>query len=315
MVGKKGKSDPSNSGSVQSIIPRNETHWLELRAQDITSTESPALFGLSPYSTAFELWHRKRNSLVVKIEENERMKWGKRLQDSIATGIAQDMGWTIRPMIEYLRDPQERLGSSFDFAIGDDGLLEVKNVDSLAYRDGWIEDGESVEAPPHIEVQVQHQLAVSGRKYAYIGALVGGNTIVLIKREPDPNVISLLKSKVSDFWKSIKSNTPPTPVFERDAKFISSLYSNAEAGKVVIADEEITELAAHYKKFAQEEKEIQVHKEVIKARILSKIEDAEKVRGETFSISAGMISATKVSYERQGYRNFKINWKKIKESS
>ncbi len=50
-----------------------------MRVQDITSSEISALFGLSPYKTAFELYHEKRAGEVMRIEENTRMKWGKRL--------------------------------------------------------------------------------------------------------------------------------------------------------------------------------------------------------------------------------------------
>ena len=59
------------------IITRDEQHWLELRTKDLTSTDIAALFGLSPYKTAFELFHEKRDGQVVKLKPNERMKWGK----------------------------------------------------------------------------------------------------------------------------------------------------------------------------------------------------------------------------------------------
>ncbi len=37
---------------TQTFNPSSESEWLQLRVFDITSTESPALFGLSPWSTA-----------------------------------------------------------------------------------------------------------------------------------------------------------------------------------------------------------------------------------------------------------------------
>ena len=97
----------------QSIISNNEQEWLALRLEDITSTEVSALFNLSPYQTEFELWHRKKNKEIVTIEANQRMKWGTRLQDSIARGIAEDNGWNVRRMDEYVRIPELRIGSSF----------------------------------------------------------------------------------------------------------------------------------------------------------------------------------------------------------
>ena len=61
----------------ESIIPASEEEWLKLRTLDVTSTESPALFGLSPYMTKFELWHRKKSGEVYTIKDNERMFWGR----------------------------------------------------------------------------------------------------------------------------------------------------------------------------------------------------------------------------------------------
>src|SRR3989304_3721530 len=100
-----------------SISPENKEQWLEERTKDITSTDIAALFGISPWTTAYELWYRKKDRLIVEIEENQRMKWGLRLQDAIAAAIAEEQGWHIRRMDEYGRIPELRVGSSFDFSI------------------------------------------------------------------------------------------------------------------------------------------------------------------------------------------------------
>ena len=198
--------------------------WLKLRSQDITSTEAAALFGLSPYMTVFELWHLKKSGDIVSIEENERMKWGSRLEATIAEGIAEDNGWQVSPFKEYMRLTDLKMGSSFDYKIEDNGILEIKNVDSLVFNNKWIVDEAITEAPAHIELQVQHQLAVSDLEYAYIGALVGGNTVHLIKRTRSEKIITNLKNKVEEFWNSIEANKPPAPDFEKDASFIACLY-------------------------------------------------------------------------------------------
>lgn len=302
------------------IQPADEAAWLKLRTQDITSTDAAALFGISPYLTPFELWHRKKQGTVVQLEANERMQWGTRLQDAIAAGICQDQGWKeYRRKDEYVRWPAARLGSSFDFEVihgGEMPLLEVKNVDSLAYKDGWLIDGDTVEAPPHIELQVQHQLAVSDRQLAYIGALIGGNRVILIRRERDEAIINALIKKSQDFWKSIDENKPPEPDFERDAAFISKLYRYADPRKVLNADgdDSLASLAFEYKRVGNEIKELQSEKDGYKAQMLTMIGDAAKVIAPGFSISAGLIGPTEISYTREGYRDFKIYIKKAKEA-
>lgn len=330
--------------SIEVIQPENEQHWLECRTKDITSTEVAALFGLSPYITEFELWHRKKQGVVVKFEATKRMKWGTALQDAIAAEIAREKGWTVRRMNEYIRNPEERAGSSFDFSIEetfldgavdrcfDDlvekgviseeqnrpkccGLLEIKNVDSLQFRDGWIvhEDGQ-IEAPLHIEIQVQHQLMVSGRTFCHIGALVGGNDLKMIYREPNKKIFASIRSKIAAFWASIDANQPPKPNFAQDAAFISKLYGYADPGKIMnlSGNDLILAKAQEYKRLGDAEKKAKEERAAIKAELLTIIGDAEKAEGDGFKISASMVSGGPVSYVREGYRDFRITWAKVK---
>lgn len=298
------------------INPENHDHWLRLRSSDITSSEVAALFGLSPYITKFELWHRKKEQTIVTLDENFRMKWGNRLESSIAHGIAEDNSWDIVPMKYYMRNESIRMGSSFDFRITSPfiGLLEIKNVDSLQFKDKWFIDDNGIEAPPHIEVQVQHQLSVAEMDVAYIGALVGGNEVKLIKRIRSEKIINKIKSEIKRFWESIESNTPPEPDFKRDAEFIASVYNYAEVGNVYDAkgDAEMESLVSNYKLAADDEKSAKQRKDEAKARMLMIVKDAEKILGDGFTISAGLIGPTKVEYERSGYRNFRIFHKKNK---
>lgn len=316
--------------TIETIVPENEATWLNLRKQDITSTESAALFGLSPYMTEFELWHRKHDNLDVEFKVNDRMLWGTRLQDSIAAGVAEDQRWTIRRMMEYMRDTELKAGASFDFAQWncpnpmpagiytkfegqkpeDISILEIKNVDSLTFKEGWIVEGDDVQAPPHIEIQIQQQLMLSGMKIAYIGALIGGNRVVLIRREPDQVVIEQIRKKIVGFWDSIAHHAEPKPDFARDADFISRLHAYSEPGKVFNADEQVSKLAFAYKQAADEIKSAEKKKDAAKAEILTIVGEAEKIIGPWGSISAGMVGPAHVEYEREGYRTFKPYWKK-----
>lgn len=306
---------------IEVINPKDEQDWLEQRTKDITSTEVSALFGLSPYSTAFELWHHKKSGVVVRLNPNERMEWGTALQDAIASHIGKKQGWEIRRMNEYLRDPELRAGSSFDFSIKTSdvenpyGLLEIKNVDGLVFKNEWTEDDNGdIQAPLHIEIQVQHELFVSDRKYCYLGALIGGNRLELVKRTRDEAVIQAIKEKVAEFWVSINENKPPEPNLEADADFIGKLFGYAAPGKVldISEDTEMTKQAQEYKRLGDIAKDCETKREAIKAWFLTRIEDAEKCLGVGFSIDCGVTGPAHVEYDRQAFRRFKINWKKVK---
>ena len=300
----------------QTILPANEQEWLILRIEDLTSTDMAALFSISPYLTNFELWHRKKDKIIIELEPTERMVWGNRLQDSIAFGIAEERNWEVERMKAYMRLPEVRLGSSFDFRILSGGLLEIKNVDSLAFQRGWLLDGDNLEAPPHIELQVQHQLLVSGEQLAFIGALVGGNRLILIKREPDPAIHEAIQEKAADFWMSIDASKEPQPDFERDAKFIASLYKYASPGKLLDAtnNPELDAMVQQYVSLGKNLKEIESARDAAKAKLLMKIGEAEKVTGESWTISAGLVGPAHIAYDRAGYRSFKVFQRGVKNA-
>ncbi len=309
--------------TTEIIVPSNQEHWLELRKQDVTSTESACLFGESPYMTHFDLWHRKRSGVVPEFKTNDRMKWGNRLESAIAYGIAEEQGWEVKPMKEYFRNPNLRMGSSFDFVItnlGEPVHLEIKNVDYLAFRDGWLEheDG-SIEAPTHIELQVQHQMAVSGFNRAFIGAFIAGNRGVVIERMRDEEVIAAIKARVAAFWKTVDEGLEPDPVMPEDAEVMIRLNQYAKPGKVLSADgdETLADLLQQYKTAATTEANAKEDKDVAKAKIFKHIGDAEKVLTSAWSVSCAIQADTpptlitedmvgKSYGGRKGFRNLRL---------
>lgn len=301
----------------QILHPADEQAWLALRVHDVTSTEASALYGMSPYLTAFELWHRKRDKQVVQIPDNERMRWGRRLQDAIAAGIAEDQGWVAEPMKEYIRLRSIRMGASFDWRMLDKagriGNFEIKNVDWLVFRDQWHEEDGELVAPDHIEIQLQHQIHTSGYEWGAIGVLVGGNAPRVLIRERDHEVGQAIEKKVQEFWRSIDAGTPPPPDYAADSEFISKLYGFAQPGKVFDGRgvARIATLCADYHQAQQDEAAAKKRKDAAKAEMLMEVGDAEKVIADGFTISAGLVAPADVpAYTRAGYRNFRLYPKK-----
>lgn len=297
--------------------------WLQNRLLDVTSTEVSALYDLSPYKTEYELYHEKKNGEIVRIEENERMTWGKRLEASIANGAAETMGWDIDKLDVYIRNPETRLGSSFDYQINSSsdgtGILEVKNVDGAVYRRNWNDDGAgNIEAPEHIELQIQHQMEVADVSWCAIVALVGGNTQKVIFRNRDREIGKDLVKKVGAFWAKVDAGTPPSADYEKDAEFIiKTLRNQAEAGLVAQADPDLDELIKGYAFASQEASSMAKVKDSYKAQILERVGEASKVLSGLGTISCGMSKpseGTLVTQDmvgtylnpRKGYRMFRF---------
>ncbi len=317
--------------------PATDAIWKGLRSCDITSTESSALFDMSPNLTRLELYHRKLRKEIVEIDDNDRMLWGRRLQDTIAIGIAEDQGVRVRRLNKYMRLVDSRMGASFDFEVialietlgradtpmqqmyrqYGTGNFEIKCVDYLIFRDQWTKnDDGSIEAPPHIEIQVQHQLHVSGRPWSAIGVLVSGHTPVVLIRQRYEDVGAAIEEKTRELFRRIKAGREPEPSYPRDARFVSKLYGYADPGKLYDGkgDAELRELCSQYDEARVREKLAQEDKQVAHAKIFTKIGDAEKAIADGFTISAGLVGPADIAFHRDGFRNFRLTKRKEKQT-
>lgn len=325
--------------TVRHILhPGSRNEWLAERFKDVTSTETPALFGMSAYCTAYELACLKTGKIDDTFEATERTEWGTALQDAIASRVSKVYGVTIRAKTEYIRLPTSRMGASFDFEITgindcqvDDnrlrqafglygaGLLEIKNVDSLIFKNHW-QVGDEPEAPAHIEIQLQTQAEVSDLNWGCIAALVGGNRLELVMRLRDPVVGEALRAKAEKFWHDLDRGIYPPVVLPEDADVIKQIYDFAEPGKVMNALGDavpagMAERVAEYLAAAADEKSAKDRKSTAQAQLLQMIGDHEKVLTDIATISCGVIGSTWIeAYERKGYRNFRVTPKKLKES-
>ena len=329
------------------LYPKTREEWLALRHTHISSTESAALFGLSPYTTSFELAVMKKSPDVPEeYKQNERMTWGLRLQRAIAQGIAEDYGVKVRAVSGYASLPESKLGASFDYEIvglkeveppgdtkywecdqilrdmyksGGPGVLEIKNVDSLVFKNEWHENDEAIgiEAPAHIEMQVQHQLLCCERNWAAIGVLVGGNRQILLTRERDREVGKSIQVKAGKFWKGIAGGHMPPIKMPEDADIIRQLYGFAEPGKVLDFqkedNEEIHKAAKAHAEATALKAAAEKHHKSTGAMLLMAMGDAEKAIFTDMSVSAGVVGPTRVeAYDRAGYRNLRVYPKREK---
>lgn len=309
------------------LQPADEAEWLAMRRQDVTSTEAAALFGLSPYTTEFEVWHQKKSGEEVAFTDNERMAWGRRLEPTIAQGVAEDQGWTVEPFKTYVRDDEVRMGSSFDFRIIDtergDGILEIKNVDRSVFAKKWIEheDGE-IEAPEHIEMQVQHQMEVADMNWCVIAALVGGNELKMIHRKRDRAIGKAIRKKVTDFWQSIADDRQPQPDYERDYQRILNSQIGDVGDDVIEADQDLDDLVAEYVLASTTRKDAEAAERVAKAKIMERVGTASKLRSAYGTLSCGVSGATQgklITAEmvgtytgaRKAFRNFRFTPAKL----
>lgn len=321
----------------ETIQHDTEAAWLASRAVDLTSTECAALFGVGVYDnmrTPFQLHHIKAGSITPEpFVTNDRVKWGNRLEAAIAAGVAEDHGLVVVPFKTYMRIPELRMGSSFDFKVVGkvpgytghetaarnmfdqfgEGVLEIKNVDGLQFRRAWSADGEIIEAPPHIELQAAHQLEVAGLNWGMIAPLVGGNQPHVIIRERDEKVGDAIRLAVAEFWNRVKHGTPPAPDFLADAGAIARLLVNNDGSTADMADNmRLLELCIQRRAASDQIKAAEELKDAATAEILTMIGPAKKVfAAGGFTISAGTTAGSTFTVERKPFRALRLTQKAV----
>jgi len=256
---------------TQFIAIRDEAVWLEKRGHYVTSTESASLFGLQMPSlpTAYELWHIKRGLIDKVTEVNERMVWGRRLEQSIAAGIAEDNGFKLLPMRSFAFDDDDRMGSSFDNVIEHPekghGLLEIKTISYRDYKEKFVEDSYTtfIEAPAYYEVQVQHELEVINKyDFAILAVFImDTRDVKLLYRERDKEMGAAIRAKIKQFW---SMESPPPPDLAKDSDLLVKMQRANSKDKTYDAsnngDFELAAMAylqeSEKEKMAQEAKKI-----------------------------------------------------------
>lgn len=226
--------------------------WHAMRARNLGSSEVAALFDLARedtpgyLSSRFALWHIKKGNAPPLFVENPRIKWGVRLEAVIAEAAAEENGWSVQKGGYFTDHHCTGLGASLDYVIDYDqkesgpGVLELKAVDWLVHKRSW-----DSEPPPHILLQLMHQLAATGYSWGAVCCLVGGNDLKTYRYAARPAIIADIRRRVTEFWKSIdEGREPPVDGSESASAVLQSLYPHLVDDAVEITSNEWAE-AAH----------------------------------------------------------------------
>lgn len=161
---------PLPAGEVIGWFEPGSDAWHAARAHGIGGSEIAAVVGLSPYESAFSLWHRKQG-LIGPVEETEEMYWGKVHEAGIcARFAAEHPDLDVTPAPTYRHPDRPWQIANPDRLAGPD-LFEAKTA-----RDdtGWGEPGTD-QVPVHYRCQCIQYMDVTGRRRCWLGVLIAGS--------------------------------------------------------------------------------------------------------------------------------------------
>jgi putative phage-type endonuclease len=187
--------------------------WLDVRKKGIGSSDAAAAVGLSPYKSQLELWLEKtgNDGALPKPDSKDEaspLYWGTLLEPIVAAHYTKRTGNRVRRVNAVLQHPNEpwMLATVDREVVGNEGvqILECKTAGLRGAR-LW-EEG----VPEYVQLQVIHQLAVTGKQAADVAVLICGQELRIHRIERDDRMIADLMSIEHRFWDHVLRRTPPS---------------------------------------------------------------------------------------------------------
>ena len=231
------KPKQSQSGSKRSLNAKRLINtkqldyqaWLEVRKQGIGSSDAAAACGLNPYMSMLELWMIKTGRVQQNIEDESSghapLYWGKQLEPLVAEYYSMHTNNKVRRVNAVLQHPDPDKAfmlANLDYAVvgnEDVQILECKTAGEYGAK-LW-----KLGVPLYVLCQVQHQLAVTGKKAAHICVLICGHETRIFKVTRSESVIQHIINAERYFWECVENDTPPeADASESAAKALQLLY-------------------------------------------------------------------------------------------
>lgn len=186
--------------------------WLAVRRTGIGGSDAAAAVGLNPYMSPLELWLDKtgRADGLPGPDPDDTTSptyWGTLLEPIVAASYTKQTGNKVRRVNTVLRHPTiPFMLANLDREIvgaRDVQILECKTAGEFGarlWRNG---------VPEYVELQVQHQLAVTGKTAAHVAVLLCGQALEVFRIERDEGLIARLVELEERFWRFVETDTPP----------------------------------------------------------------------------------------------------------
>jgi len=216
--------------------------WLHTRKSGIGSSDAAAAVGLNPYKSQLELWMEKtgRDVNLPKPDpedDTSPMYWGTLLEMFVATHYTKKTGKKIRRVNAVLQHPEYSwMLANLDREVTGSEEVQILECKTAGMNGArlWREG-----VPEYVQLQVMHQLAVTGKAAADVAVLVCGNEFRTYRIERDDTLIARLIELEAQFWQYVETDTaPPADGSDSAATALQALYPRDD-GQVLNLSEDV----------------------------------------------------------------------------
>ena len=183
--------------------------WHQHRAQFRNASETPAVMGLSPWVTTYQLWELKTGRRVQ--EANFAMKRGTELESKARAAYELETGSVMEPLVMVSGEYSASLDG---ISLSGELILEVKCPVKGKTSDTWkeVEEGK---VPKHYYWQVQHQLMVSKAAVTHFYVYDEDGHGIWVEVFPNEEDMASIREAWDLFMAYVESDSPP-PLTEKD---------------------------------------------------------------------------------------------------
>ena len=292
------------------FVAGNDELWHSLRAAHGGSSEAPALFdyGYQNCPSQWTLWALKMgklNAADLFNEDDDRIWYGKELENLTAKAVARKMSWEIVDAGIYVEHPDKttHMGSTVDrYVLNHEdgpGILECKNRDYIQWVENYTEDDASMRD----KIQLAHQFACHPNiKWGAVAVLVGGNTLKVYpyQRASLEDQIKDIEEYWRTFWQSVAQEIEPSLTGVEIPNWLSVHQEQlGEIEEPIELPESLDEVIAIYQTMKETAKNAEKMKKDCQAKILQAMEERTSGISNAYRVKVKYAEIAAATIERK----------------
>lgn len=254
----------------------SKEEWLEWRKMGIGGSDASVIAGVNRFRSILQLWADKTGRTTVEKTgaESEYTHFGTILEPIVKQEFTRRTGLKVRnkkAMLQSVEYPF--MLADLDGVVNDGGeqcIFEAKTA-SAYKKEAW-EAG----VPLEYVYQVQHYMAVTGMKRAYVAALVGGNHFVYHEVFRDEAMIKGIIRMEQEFWEKnvLLGEEPAADGSGATTDFLDAAYGQSN-GNTIKLPEEALQLCEKYDSLSDQLEDLKRKKEEVTNQMKSYLKENE----------------------------------------
>jgi len=272
------------SGQYLMSATAERSVWLAARQKGLGASDVAAVFGVSRWATPWDIWSLKTGRVQPE-PENDAMRRGRLLEDGVAdlwvAGLPADQPVRLRRAGLMKHRVHDWMLATVDrLSVCRQGrcTLQIKTANDL--RD-WDAD----EVPVAYQLQVQQELAVTGRDHAHVVVL--GDRFRLVERTlpRDDELIASMVSHLGQWWqRHIVEDVEPDATAGA-AEGLARLYGDADPAAVIDLPEQLLTVSDEVRGLNKQIAELAERRDDLVARVKQVAGNASVIRalGQTIA--------------------------------